>query len=94
LTYLADVFGILNSLNISLQGKEVTMLEAEGKVQSFQEKLALLGRNVKSRNIADFCLFDKFTSDSVHPVEPKVYESVILNLEYLKTTTEGIISTG
>jgi hypothetical protein len=27
-------------------------------------------------------------------VEPKVYESVILNLEYLKTTTEGIISTG
>jgi hypothetical protein len=70
---LADVFGILNSLNISLHRAEVTLLEAEGKVQSFKEKLGLCGRRGKSGNYAEFsCL-----SDSVHPMELKVCESVI-----------------
>ena len=34
LAYLADIFGILNSLNISLQGRGVTILEAEEKIKS------------------------------------------------------------
>jgi hypothetical protein len=38
LAYLADVFGILNLLNISLHGTEVSVLAAEEKIQSFQEK--------------------------------------------------------
>jgi fructose-specific component phosphotransferase system IIB-like protein len=41
LAYLADVFGSVNSVNISLQGKKMTILEDEEKVQSSQEKLTL-----------------------------------------------------
>jgi hypothetical protein len=39
----------------------------------------------------NFLLFYGITSDSIHPIEPKVCESVITHLENLKTTTEGVI---
>jgi hypothetical protein len=51
------VLGGLNS-NFSLQHKEVAILEAREKAESFQEKLAPWGRRVKSRNFANFPLFD------------------------------------
>ena len=66
LAYLADIFGILNSLNISLQGKGVTILEAEEKIKSFQEKLALWGRRFISSSFANFPLLDEITSNPDH----------------------------
>ena len=39
LDYLADVFGVLNVLNKSMQGWGVTVFEAREKVESFQSKL-------------------------------------------------------
>jgi hypothetical protein len=37
------VFGILNSLKISVQDEEVTILEIEEMFQTLQEKLAIWG---------------------------------------------------
>jgi hypothetical protein len=96
LTYLAGVFGILNSLNIWLQLAKVTIWEAIEKVESYREKLSLWGRRVNSGNLAHFLLFDEITSDSVgrYLEETRVREGVITHLENLNTTTEGIIPTG
>jgi hypothetical protein len=55
LAYLSDVFGILDSLKILLQGTEVTLSEAKEQVQSFKDKLALWGR-LKSGNFVSFSL--------------------------------------
>jgi hypothetical protein len=93
LAYFTDVFVLLNSLNMSLQGTEVTILEAEEKVYSFQEKLPLWGRTVKSRNFANVTFCDKIASNSACLMEPKSVK-VFLHTENLKTTTEGIIRTG
>ncbi|KYO26092.1 hypothetical protein Y1Q_0003847 [Alligator mississippiensis] len=71
----------------------MTILEAEEKVKSFQEKLALWGRRVNSVNFTSFPLFDEITLDPVHPVEPRVRESIIMHLENLKVIIEGIILT-
>jgi hypothetical protein len=49
---------------------------------------------VKSGNFTNFPLFGEITSDSVHPVEPKVRDSVITHLDNMKTTTGRIIPTG
>ena len=81
LAYLADIFGILNSLKISLQGRGVTILEAEEKIKSFQEKLALCERRVISGSFANFPLLEEITSNPDHPVGQSIQTSVIAHLK-------------
>jgi ABC-type polar amino acid transport system ATPase subunit len=50
-------------------------------------------KNEISQN-CNFFLLDEITSDIVHTVDPEVCENVIMQLENLKTTSEGIILTG
>ena len=79
LAYLADVFGMLNSLNISLQGRGVTILEAEEKINSFRDKLTLWGRRVNSGNFANFPIFDEITSDPFYFADP-MFARILLHI--------------
>jgi hypothetical protein len=54
LAYLADIFSHLNDLNISLQGSEVTVLDANEKITAFQQILALWKRRVAKDNYTNF----------------------------------------
>jgi hypothetical protein len=54
LAYLADIFSHLNDLNFSLQGSEVTVLDANEKTAAFQQKLAPWKRRVAKDNYANF----------------------------------------
>jgi hemerythrin-like domain-containing protein len=54
LAYLADILSHLKDLNISLQGSEVTVLDANEKIAAFQQKLALWKRHVAKENYANF----------------------------------------
>jgi hypothetical protein len=48
LVHLTNKSGIKNSLNVSLHGTEITILQADKMVQTFQEK------SVKSAEFASF----------------------------------------
>jgi hypothetical protein len=52
LAYLADIFSHLNDLNISLQGSEVTVLDANEKIAAFQP--SLWKRRVAKDNYPNF----------------------------------------
>ena len=39
LAYLVDIFGMLNVLNITLKGCEITIFKATSKITSLKEKL-------------------------------------------------------
>jgi len=54
LAYLADIFSQLNDLNVSIQGSEVTIMDAGEKITAFQKKLALWNRRVTQNNYANF----------------------------------------
>ena len=41
LAYLADIYGKINELNLSLQGRQKTMIETVSSVRAFQEKIKL-----------------------------------------------------
>jgi hypothetical protein len=70
--YFADMFGILNWLNISLRDTEVTILKAEGKVQS------CLGKKGEVRHFfKNDSFFAQIALNSVPPVESKVHVIVI-----------------
>jgi len=49
LAYLCDIFEKLNSLNISLQGKETHILQLYDKIVAFIKKNQLMEKKINSR---------------------------------------------
>jgi uncharacterized membrane protein len=58
LAYLADFFGEINLLNISLQGNMTNILTAQDKVASFLRKLQLYQRRAA---VEDFSIIPELT---------------------------------
>ena len=58
LAYLADFFGILNKLNLQLQGKCVNLFSHQGIIRTFLEKLELWIERVASDNLVQFPRLD------------------------------------
>lgn len=92
LAYLADMFNMLNSLNISLQGRGVNILEAEEKIKSFHAKLALWRRRAVVGSFSNFQKFDELVSQTTVTVAAGVRESITEHLETLNDNFEGYFS--
>jgi len=54
LAYISDIFGHLNTLNMSLQGSSVTIVEAAERFYSLREKLQRWGNRVEERSFVYF----------------------------------------
>jgi hypothetical protein len=77
LAYLADIFEKLNVLNLSLQGKDKTILEVSDKVMGFVKKLRLWHQCAENdNNFEMFPLYDNFCIHSA--VEKDQFKSQIL----------------
>ena len=64
LAYMAVILSKLNELNLSLQGPAITVFKAYDKVKSFQEKINLWLRYVKSNDFSPFKTLDSFLSEN------------------------------
>lgn len=51
LGYLADFFSLLNDLKTSVQGKDVDIIQARGKVVAFTGKLPIRSHRFESGNL-------------------------------------------
>jgi hypothetical protein len=49
IAYLADIFGLLNQLNISLQGHNSSVIDLYDKIKSFQMKMELWLSKLKGK---------------------------------------------
>ena len=58
LAYLVDIFGILNKLNLQLQGKGANLFSHQGIIKAFLEKLELWIRRVEGKNLVQFPCVD------------------------------------
>ena len=63
LCYLGDIFKALNSGNLALQGKNVTIVDARTTVSAFVKKLKLWSRRVAKGMVAQFPLLDAFLDE-------------------------------
>ena len=94
LGYLADIFSLLNDLNISMQGRDMDIIQARGKVVAFMRKLPIWCRRVESGNLANFPNLDniliKEGSSKILPVD--ILQEVKNHLEILSTNFEGYFS--
>ena len=89
LSYPADVFGVLNSLNKSMQGWGVTVLESREKVESLQCKLALWKRRGGNGNVVNFANLDELYTKEIVSLPQAVVSAILEHLESLKNSFEG-----
>jgi len=92
LGYLADIFSLLNDLNISMQGRDVDIIQARGKLVAFTRKLPIWSRRVESGNLANFPILDNILIESGKTMPVEIYQEVKNHLEVLSTNFEGYFS--
>ena len=64
LAYLADIFGHLNEINLSIQGPDITIIDAMERLQAFQAKLPLQKRRLETDNFANLPMLDEVITQS------------------------------
>lgn len=52
--YMADIFDKLNDLNISMQGRNITIIDCTEKLNAFVQKLELWSVQLRSNNLSSF----------------------------------------
>ena len=62
LAYLVDIFGMLNVLNITLQGCGIDIFEASSKITSFKQKLESLEKEICGNNLQNLKTLQTFMS--------------------------------
>ena len=63
LAYLTDIFSELNSLNVSMQGKDETLISVSQKLKAFKAKLRLWKGKIELGKTASFPLMNLFLED-------------------------------
>jgi hypothetical protein len=59
LDYLADIFNHMNEINLSIQGPEVTIMDATEKLQAFLSKLSIWKKRVEADIVANFQMLEE-----------------------------------
>ncbi|CAH1962093.1 unnamed protein product [Acanthoscelides obtectus] len=80
LSYLVDIFGKLNILNLQLQGVNTHILDTNDKVNAFCRKLELWSRNLKPKNLEMFANADEFIK--TYKVEEQHIKVVFITIEH------------
>jgi len=88
LVYLADIFSKINEMNLSLQGKTVTVFDANAKVSSFKRKLMYWLECVKKEDIDCFPLTKSFLNENNIKIQGKLQKNIPAHLEALKDSFE------
>ncbi len=92
LGYLADIFSLLNDLNTSMQGRDVDIIQARGKVVAFTRKLPIWSRRVESGNLANFPILDNILIGDGKKLSVEIIQEVKNHLEVLSTNFECYFS--
>ena len=88
LAYLADIFGHLNEINLSIQGPDITIIDAMERLQAFQAKLPLWKRRLETDNFANFPMLEEvITQNRINNIEtlsPSLRGNMCENLDRLQ----------
>ena len=88
LTYLSDIFEVLNNFNMSFQGPNGTLSERISKLEAFVSRLVLWIENVKNKNYA---MFKPLTSVGDKPND-KFCKEIVCHLAQPKKGVDALLS--
>ena len=88
LAYLADIFGHLNEINLSIQGPDITIIDAMERLQAFQAKLPLWKRRLETDNFANFPMLEEVITQSrinnIETLSPSLRGNMCENIDRLQ----------
>jgi hypothetical protein len=84
LAYLADIFTKVNELNLSLQGKTISIFTARDKISAFRCKLEIYGNSIKCKNMECFPTLSDFLVDTKSELQEVVFSDITQYLKYLQ----------
>ena len=77
LAFLVDIFGMLNVLNITLQGCGIDIFEATSKITLFKQKLESLEKEICSNNVQNLKTLQSFMSTCKWEKEQDLEQRII-----------------
>ena len=94
LAYLVDIFGMLNVLNITLQGCGIDIFEATSKITSFKQKLESLEKEICSNNLQNLKTLQTFMStckweETEQNLEQRIIEVASSHVNILRDSFEA-----
>ena len=84
LAYLVDIFSRLNILNLSMQGKESTVLDFVDKVNAFIMKLELWSGQISKGKLDQFHTLNELTSEKKIVLDVETKEVILEHLRALQ----------
>ncbi|KAI6648614.1 Protein ZBED8 isoform X1 [Oopsacas minuta] len=98
LAYLADIFGNMNEVNLSIQGPEVYIMDAAERLQALLGKLGLWRRRLEVGNYANFSMLEEvLLHDEVErnkPLSASLQNEMCEHLDTLQNSFTGYFSSG
>jgi hypothetical protein len=79
-----DIFSHLNALNLSIQGRGITIFNVKGKIEAMIKKLELWARRLSKRNFGAFQNLNTFLKSADQELSNKVLEFFIQHLQDLR----------
>ena len=92
LAYLVDIFSRLNILNLSMQGKESTVLDFVDKVNAFIMKLELWSGQISKGKLDQFHTLNELTSEKKIVLDVETKEVILEHLRALQKKFFVILS--
>jgi len=83
LAYLTDIFSHLNEINTSIQGREVTIMDASEKINAFVNKVPLWKRRFQSENLANFPTLEHELSKNNTALSSSIQTQICEHLDVL-----------
>lgn len=91
--YLADIFSVLNELNLGLQGRDNNIFEVEDKIETKLKKLDLWTNRTIQKNCNNFPTLAAFLESSDGALLPTCVQDEIINyLRALKSSLRDYFS--
>lgn len=84
LAYLADIFDKLNTLNMGLQGINMTIFTVYDKINSFKRKLDLYQSQLKKKDISAFPNLSSFIDENELCLKEDLNANIFKHLEALR----------
>ena len=84
LSFLVDIFEYVSSLNLALQGREITVLHCHEKLTAFEMKLALCNSKLDNKNFAPFPQLNTFLDENALHVDDDILEVIKRHISILR----------
>lgn len=82
--FLADIFGRLNELNMSMQGKNTNMIMLSKKIKAFNNKIDVWTERLQNKNVEMFASLHDYVVENNISIQPEIITLISEHISQLR----------